>query len=126
MGYESKVYIISKRKDSDFGEVIAMFDCCCMKHGFTDLFRTPINFTCYQYDGNTKIEKDGYGEICKYTDIHEVIQWLKHEIEYEKESTCAIYRRLKPLYELLKAFDNNDWMGVYNNVFEMLVLHYGY
>ena len=129
MGYKSRVYIISKNKNSDFGEVIAMYDCSCMSNGFTSLFDKPIDFRIYN-DNDKIIIKDKYGEICKYTDIHEVIQWLKHEMKYQRENIGAVYRRLNPLYRLLKAFDNNAWIykstGVYNNDFEMLVIHYGY
>ena len=116
MGYESRVYVISKNKRSDYGEKIAVFNCSKMgDNGWRNLFTKPIDFTSYHEDGDTPIAEDDYGEICKYTDLKTVIQWL--------EDHTNGYRRAETLLDLLKSFDNEKWI---NNDWEILILHYGY
>ena len=123
MGYESKVYIINRNRVSKYGEIIAMFNCGGMGQDFKDLFQIEIDFRAYHEDGNTLIKLDDYGYVCKYAYIDDVQEWLKHKIKEEERMIGNCYRRLKPLYKLLKAFNNKHWN--YNGN-EMLVLHYGY
>ena len=114
MSYESKVFVIGKYKQSDFGEVIATFRCSCMgQDEWYNLFTKPIDFTAYHEDGNTEIKEDKYGDICKYANLKTVIQWLENHTDN--------YRRAESLLALLKSFDNEKW-----NDREILVLHYGY
>lgn len=118
--YKSKVYIINKNKKNQIGEIIAMFDCCYMEKDFVDLFQNEIDFQIHEKNVQSI---DEYGNPCKYAYVGEVKKWLKHKIENEKLTIGCCYRRLKPLYKLLKAFNNKDWEYGYN---EILVLHYGY
>ena len=123
MGYESRVYIINRNRVSKYGEIIAMFNCRYMGQDFKDLFQTEIDFRAYHEDGNTQIKLDDYGYVCKYAYAEDVQEWLKHKIKEEKRTVGGCYRRLKPLYKLLKTFNNKHWNYSDN---EMLVLHYGY
>ena len=129
MGYESRVYIISKLKDSDFGEVIAMIDLCKIaENDFYDLFTNPIDFTAFLDNGDTEklIEEDKYGDICSYAYLKDVLDWLEPYYKKEKEiygGKYRMYRRLRPFYKLLKSFDNPQWVTNSNDI---LILHYGY
>lgn len=120
--YGSKVYIINRNKQNQFGEIIAMFDCRYMDKDFVDLFQNEIDFQIHE-----KLQRidviDENGNSCKYAYISEVKKWLKHKIKNEELTMGCCYRRLKPLYKLLKAFSNKNWEYGYN---EILVLHYGY
>ena len=122
MGYESRLYIIEKDKDSNFGEVIATINMCKMNDNkFKNLFTRPIDFLAFHDDGNTRIDKDTYDEICTYAYLEEVLDWLEPYYKSEKATygTYNMYRRLRPLYKLLKSFNNSNWRDI-------IVLHYGY
>ena len=129
MGYESRVYIISKYKDTDYGEVVAMIDLCRMaENNFYDLFTYPIDFTAFLNDGDTEkpIEEDRYGDLCSYAYLHDVLEWLEPYYKEQKEiygGKYRMYRRLRPFYKLLKSFDNPQWVNSSN---DMLILHYGH
>ena len=133
MGYESRLYIISKRKDSNYGEVIAMINMCKMSNSdFFDLFVYPIDFDAYHDDGNTLINEDGYRDICSYAYLKDVLEWLEPYYKEQKEryGKKRMYRRIRPLYKFLKSFDNEQWISgdkVANDFkYDILVLHYGY
>ena len=129
MGYESRLYIISKRRDSDFGEVIAMMDMCKMNNDFFyDLFTHPIDFRAYHDDGNTLIDEDNYGDICSYAYLQDVLEWLKSYYKEQKKlhDKYNMYRRIRPLYKLLKSFDNPQWVDKEGDKYNIIVLHYGY
>lgn len=127
MGYESRVYIISKCKISEYSEVVAMIDLGKLDNSdFYDLFTCPIDFRAYHDDGNTLIREDRYGDLCSYAYLHDVLEWLKPYYKEQKKiynGKYRMYRRLRPLYELLKSFDNPQWVNQSNDI---LILHYGY
>ena len=126
MGYESRLYIISKRKESNFGDVVAMMDMCKMgDNDFFDLFTYPIDFDAYHDDGNTPIKEDSYGNICSYAYLKDVLEWLEPYYKRLKraDGKYGVYRRIRPLYKFLKSFNNPQWV---NNNNDILVLHYGY
>lgn len=127
MGYESKVYIISKYKDTDYGEVVAMMELCrmCNKE-FYSLFTHPIDFSAFLDDGNTKIFEDKCGDICCYAYLKDVLEWLEPYYKEQKriyDGKYRMYRRLRPFYKLLKSFDNPQWVNQSNDI---LILHYGH
>ena len=127
MGYESRVYIISKYKDTDYGEVVAMMELCKMyNREFYDLFTHPIDFSAYYDDGNTKIFEDKCSDVCCYAYLKDVLAWLEPYYKEQKkiyDGKYRMYKRLRPFYKLLKSFDNPQWV---NQSDDILILHYGY
>ena len=127
MGYESRVYIISKCKNSEYGEVVAMIDLGKLDiSDFYDLFTCPIDFRAYHDDWNTLIREDRCGDLCSYAYLHNVLEWLESYYKEQKKiygGKYRMYKRLRPFYKLLKSFDNPQWINSSNDI---LVLHYGY
>ena len=114
MGYKSRLYIIEKSNNINYGEKIAMFNLSCMHDNeFRNLFNKEIDFDFYAENGNDLLKTDCYGDILKYTDITTVINYI------EKISKNSDYRRLKPLLSLLKGFNLIQWRNLY-------IVHYGY
>ena len=141
MGYESKIYIIEKRRNSDYGSVVAMMDLCKFDYdsGFHDLFVHPIDFDAYYDDGNTLIKEDRYNTLCHYAYLEDVMKWLKPYYKEKKRQygKHGMYRRLRPMYNLLKSYNNGQWITnklknpkknilKEENYYDILVLHYGY
>ena len=119
MGYESRIYIVSKTSITDdnnkrWAEVIAMFNMSKMPSiaGFT-------RFTdCYIYgsDGNTKLLEDEYGAPLTEASVTDVIAVLEKDIANGED-----YRRIFPLLATLKALEENSHQWK-----DLAVLHYGY
>lgn len=128
MGYESRLYIISKREDSNLGLVVATMDMCKLDEGdFYDLFTYPIDFNVFN-DGGELIEEDAYGDICSYAYLKDFLDWLEPFYKKEKRlhGKYGMYRRIRPLYKLLKSFDNPQWVDKEGDKYNIIVLHYGY
>ena len=115
MGYESRVYIVKKSRESNYAEEIAKFNCRGMADGWTNLFDKSFIGDLYADDGNALITEDKYGKELKYADFPTVIAYLEKEVKKDD------YRRLKPLLSLLKGFDLSQWRDG-----EMQIVHFGY
>ena len=117
MGYESRLYImeVNDRRKSTHASFIARVDMAKVgsENGFYKLFDGELRYTIYSEDGNTELTKDLYGERPTVAPLERVIEWLENEM---KTST---YRRFKPLYELLKALNTEQWGNIE-------VVHFGY
>ena len=107
MGYESRIYVVYHHEHEHNGNVhMWVEELACMylskmgcENGWQNLFKKDIDYKLFSdYDG-TEFDTDMYGEHLKSCPIQEVINWL------EKEMERSDYRRLKPLYVLLKAYD---------------------
>lgn len=123
MGYESKLYIVQKYDITDdeigkkYAEVLAMFDMCKFSD-LSDILTKQKETDCYIYadDGNTRIIEDKYDEKLTEASIPFVISTLEKILDGGEN-----YRRIYPLLNALKAFDEQkDKWG------ELAVLHYGY
>ena len=123
MGYESRI-IVAQRSVWKSGYVhyskLADMRLCCCGYGFRDIFTTPIESPIYG-DGfkensmeEYELTEDEYGDICTYTDIQTVIDWL------EKAEAEEHYRRFTPAIAMLKAYAAETWEG------DIVVVHYGY
>ena len=119
MGYESRIYIVNKTNlvfdGMVYAEKIAEFNLCKMnyKGSFHSSLDKMRETGCYIFsdDGNTKITEDCYGDKLKEIGLRPFIKIM------EKEDKG--YRRIQPLINLLKSFDNESWKNIY-------ILHYGY
>ena len=132
MGYESRVFVgwrnhfsTTKVGDKDYAQRLAIFDLSKMGHGFVDIFDKPIDFDMYKEDGNTLVEEDDYGDVCKYTTLNKIYKYLKEEIKKGED-----YRRLLFLYSFVKDLKKNKdkWEhkspdGSYSN---LVFVHWGY
>lgn len=123
MGYDSRVYVVSRQenKERGYGQIVAMFDCAVMGYGsgWTDLFKEVVKYDVYIENGDMPTREDMYGDLLKEASIESVINWLDGEIK-RLERNGDYYRRLPPLLALLKGFNIDDWKnGLY-------VVHYGY
>ena len=122
MGYESRIYVVYPHKHEYNGnahiwaEKLACMDLAKMgyENGWRNLFKKDIEYKLYVNDTDTEFDTDMYGEHLKSCPIQEVINWL------EKEMERSDYRRLKPLYALLKAYDPEHWGN------DIEVVHFGY
>lgn len=124
MGYESR--IIVARRDVFEGteeiwfEKLADMRLSCCGYGFPEIFTTEIEANIYGdgFEENSKEEydltEDKYGDICKYTDVQTVINWLENAEAKEH------YRRFTPAIAMLKAYAAEKWDG------KLVVIHYGY
>lgn len=124
MGYESRIIVAVKsgnwRGDGYWYEKLADMRLCCCGYGFSNIFTTPIESEIYGdgFKENSEEEytltEDRYGDICKYTDVQTVIDWMEKAEENEH------YRRFTPAIAMLKAYAAETWDG------ELVVIHYGY
>ena len=94
---------------------------------FYDLFTYPIDFNVFN-DGGELIEEDAYGDICSYAYLKDFLDWLEPFYKKEKRinGKYGMYRRIRPLYKLLKSFDNPQWVDKEGDKYNIIVLHYGY
>lgn len=130
MGYESRIYVVNKNmnsiklpiviEDVDYGErvwseVIAMVD-VCKYSAISNFMREQPKTDSYIYaeDGNTHIVVDRYDEVMTECSIEELLEVVQKEIDEGVD-----YRRLMPLYSLLKGFNSAQWPN-------LRVLHFGY
>ena len=119
MGYESKIYVVSKSgisfgEEKQYAEVIAVF--YASKYiELADVFKKVTDCYIYADDGNSMILWDCYGDELKEAPIGDVIRFLESELERGET-----YSRIKPLLALLKAFDGSAWGK------KLVCLHYGY
>lgn len=99
-----KIYIAEKYNYVDETSIIAMFDCANIDDicNFEELFDDEN----YIYMNNEK---------CQYKTLESMLIYIKaiikeQEVFYGKGH--KIWRRLKPLYKLLKSFNNKQWTDV--------------
>lgn len=121
MAYESRIFIINRseieregKEPYIFAEKIADIKMCKMYDGFTDLFKTKIDYDVYIDDENDFMTTDKYGDVMTYTDCKTVIDYLE-KLMADGEN----YRRLPILLGLLKSINEKQWN-------EIQVVHYGY
>lgn len=130
MGYDSRIYIVEKSRyntpmnvvidGEDYGERVWGQVVASMNLG---VYPTVSNFMnsqpetdCYIYaeDGNTMIVTDRYDKVMRECSITELLEVVAKEVDEGID-----YRRVFPLYGLLKGFDLRQWDN-------LRVLHYGY
>ena len=124
MGYESKLFIVHKKQGfmgpkPFWGDIVAEFNLAVCS-SVADTFREKPETDCYIYadDGNTLIQTDKYDKPLTEASIDDVIEVLaKKELSQEGRP----YRRIEPLYAMLKSFKENS--DQWDN---LAVLHYGY
>ncbi len=130
MGYDSRIYIVEKSRyntpmkvvidDEDYGDRVWGQVIAAMEMGVcpvvSGLMRSKPETDCYIYapDGNTMVVVDDYDKVMTESSIDELMEAVKAEMDRGEN-----YRRLAPLYALLKGFDLKQW----NN---LRVLHYGH
>ena len=124
MGYETKLYIVSKcnkfhDEEMVYAQVIAMFN-MSKCYFLSNVLRDEPKTDCYFYadDGNTRVIEDRYGEPLKETTVAMVIGLLEDAIDKGED-----YRRIFPLLSALKTIEaqrKDGWWG------DVAVLHYGY
>lgn len=122
MGYDSKIYVVSKStaplyngQGKNFAQIIATYDICVFPP-FQRMFTQPTDCYIYADDGNTQILTDKYGQPLTEARIDEVVSCLENLSNEDKA-----YRRVPPLLAMLKAFRDDE------KVWESLaVLHYGH
>ena len=124
MGYESKLFIVHKRQrlvepKPFWGDIVADFNLAVCS-SVADMFREKPETDCYIYadDGNTIIDRDKYDKPLTEASVDDVIEVLEKEKLSQEGWT---YRRIEPLYAMLKAFKENS--DQWDN---LAVLHYGY
>ena len=130
MGYDSRIYVVEKHTNSitlpvviddvNYGNRVWSQVIASMEMGkcpiVANFMRCQPETDSYIYadDGNTMIVTDDYDKIMTECSIDELIKVVEKEIYSGND-----YRRLSPLYGLLKAFKANQWN-------EIRVLHYGH
>ena len=130
MGYESRLYVVNKWENSmklpiiiedvDYGErvwseIIAMMNVSKYPEISNFMRKQPITDSyIYADDGNTHIVSDRYGDVMTECSVEELLEVIQREVDKGED-----YRRLMPLYSLLKGFDPKQWSN-------LRVLHFGY
>lgn len=122
MGYESRIYVVEKMKWEDWtwGNLIAVFDMSKMGHYFVSSFQNvaePVDFNLYDFNGNTEIKEDCYGQPLTAVPIDSLVRILENIINGGEK-----YHRIMPLLQFLRQLqtDKATWNG------ELLAVHYGY
>lgn len=120
MGYESKIFIVSKgsyvEEGLRYSQLIAMMDMSKMKTDFYDLFKEKTDCFFYELDGNTKIIEDRYGDPLRECRLESIENYVANLIEKGED-----YRRLWPLLSLVRSFKSPQWKND-----DLVALHYGY
>jgi hypothetical protein len=121
MGYESRVIVVNVNRHLlkngmekwVYAERIADIKMSKMDSDFPKLFTKDIDYKIFKPHTEEETDTDCYGAHIKSADIQTVVGWLEENMKHDD------YRRLAPLYGLLKGFNPEQW--------ECLeVLHYGY
>ena len=118
MGYESRVYVVEEHNGTLFGnyaEVLTTIEMGVLPN-FNRLFTIPINYEIFT-SPNESESTDCYGDPIKSADVETVMNWLENAFNGEDGE----YRRLRPLYYLLKAYKEEE--KKWDNI---KVLHYGH
>ena len=125
MGYESRIYVVEKSNyswhDDDgkrYAHEIAKIE-MCKCYALSDILRNKPATECYIYadDGNTRIEKDCYGQTMTETPLGEAIKIVQDVIEklpYDYWRYHVLLATLKSIYDFVGDSDS------------YAVLHYGY
>ena len=124
MGYESKLYVISKGCiDRKFGEktmtyagIVASFDLCKVGIDFSKY--PPTKYFIYAEDGDDETIEDKYGDPLRELTLEEAVKEIEKAMDKEPS-----YRRWKPCLAMLREFrdaNKSEWDN------DLAVLHYGY
>ena len=130
MGYDSRIYIVDKScadirmdvvvDDVNYGnrkwaEVIATIE-LGKYPTIADFMRNQPETDSYIYgvDSHEMIVEDCYGKVMTECSVDELLEVVQKEIDSGED-----YRRLAPLYGLLKGFKPVQWH-------DLRVLHYGH
>lgn len=128
MGYESKIYAVNVHREQDsgrviFADIVATIDLQKMGEykDFYSFFNKDIDFNLYIDDNNTPTKTDAYGDILQECNLPDIISWLENTIEnaIDNDDNVTLYRRIFPLYGLLKGLYMGDWE-------ELHIVHYGH
>lgn len=124
MGYETKLYVVSKLskfpdEEMGYAQVIAMFN-MSKCYFLSNVLRDEPKTDCYFYadDGNTCVLEDRYGEPLKETTVEKVVELLEDAIAHGED-----YRRIFPLLSALKTIEEQQKNGWWKDI---AILHYGY
>jgi hypothetical protein len=121
MGYDSRVYLMH-RVEFERGEAkhvmaceVACFDLCVMRCEFRKLFTDEIDYDLYLTNdfGEQVTRKDLYGDVCKWSGVGKVRDWLRDEVKRSN------YRRLRPFLGFLEGIDESQWEG------DLQLVHFG-
>jgi len=124
MGYESRLYVVSKSGLRDGGsnlfwaEKIAEFNLCKVDNdvllGIESLGKPTDCFITYDEDGNPD-NTDKYGKVMTEISLDDMVNILEDAID------DSDYRRYPPCLAMLKAFQSQNMYWD-----DLVVLHYGY
>jgi len=124
MGYESRIIVARRTVWASSGlvwfEKLSEMWLSKVGYNFPEIFTTEIESDIYgdgfkkNSDEEYELTEDKYGDICKYTDVQTVIDWLENAEAKEH------YRRFTPAIAMLKAYAAEKWEG------DIVVIHYGY
>lgn len=128
MGYESKIIIVERHEHEKldgtllpYGDDIACFDLSKMGYeqvngkAFPAVFTNEIDFDLYCVDPEKPTRVDMYGDICKWADVEDVIDWL------EASNVAKTYRRAKLFLDFVRCLRSHlDDFG------QLCVVHFGY
>ena len=127
MGYESRLYIVSKgliqHKATGlyWAEKIAEFNLCCVDNFvLKDIEKYGKDTTCY-FDSDDDFEpiiKDLYNDPITEISLNDMIGILKNAVNNSD------YRRYQPCLAMLESFARGVLYGQWGD--GLVVLHYGY
>lgn len=130
MGYDSKIYVVEKSRyntpmkvvidgedygDRVWGQVVASME-LGVYPTVSNYMNSKPETDCYIYaeDGNTMIVTDRYNKVMTECSLTELLEVVAKEVDEGVD-----YRRVFPLYSLLKGFDLRQWDN-------LRVLHFGH
>lgn len=123
MGYESRIYVITKTRvngfktEKKYAQIIAMFDMGKFPALADIMINQPeTDSFIYADDGNTQILEDKYGDKLTEATPQIVVDVLEKQL-----NNGDTYRRIYPLLATLKAVIEHQ-----KNFPDIAVLHYGY
>lgn len=122
MAYESKIIIaeLCEMENYKCSLEIARINLSRAGEGFTDIFTNTLDWEIcgdgFEMNSTKEFDmtEDSYGDICRYTDLQTVIDYMEKSEAYEH------YRRFGVALAMLKAFQNEKWD------YPLIVIHYGY
>jgi hypothetical protein len=128
MGYETKMIVGEITPFTKYVEVIAVVVLCCL--GSNGLLSSLASNSLkkeesegwywFDWDGNTKIESDGYGHFPTPVDLEDAITAFKIDI---KQSD---YRRIRWAYDLLRSIAKTEKERLGSNPTRTKVFFFGH
>lgn len=122
MGYENRLYVVSKYKTKGFDEevkdffaceVIAIFNLCGIDYEIRDKIDAFPDTDCFIWVNDKPVVKDCYGQMLKMIPLNDALKIFTYA------SAISDYRRYEACASLLRGFKESDWGDLY-------VLRYGY